>query len=81
VTRNITVKFLEAWNKLKKNCILVAMARSAILNVINTPKASTHYGKYSYDIGCTNVATVTIKTKKGDLKEMWIPFITLHDTL
>ena len=32
-------------------------------------------------IGCTNVATVTIKTKKGDLKEMWIPFITLHDTL
>jgi phenylpyruvate tautomerase PptA (4-oxalocrotonate tautomerase family) len=49
VTRNITVKFLEAWNKFKKKCILVAMATSAILNFINTPKASTHYGKYFYD--------------------------------
>jgi hypothetical protein len=23
---------------------------NAILNFINTPKASTHYGKYSYDV-------------------------------
>jgi hypothetical protein len=23
---------------------------NAILNIFNTPKASTHYGKYSYDV-------------------------------
>jgi hypothetical protein len=50
VTRNITVKFLEVWNKLKKNCTLVTMPTSTILNFINTPKASTHYGEYSYDV-------------------------------
>ena len=26
------------------------MATSAILNFINMPKASTHYGEYSYDV-------------------------------
>ena len=26
------------------------MATSTILNFINTPKASTHYGEYSYDV-------------------------------
>ena len=50
VARNITVKFLEVWNKFNNFCTLVTMATSAILNFINTPKASTHYDEYSYDV-------------------------------
>jgi hypothetical protein len=50
VRRNITVKFLEVWNKLKKICTLVTMATSSILNFINMHKASTHYGEYYYDV-------------------------------
>jgi hypothetical protein len=41
MTRNITVKFLEVWNKFNNFCTMVTMATSAILNVISTPKAST----------------------------------------
>ena len=40
VTANITAKLCEAWSELKTICTLV----------INTPKASTHYGEYSYDV-------------------------------
>ena len=36
-------------SEIKKNCTLVTMATSTILNFINMPKASTHYGEYSYD--------------------------------
>jgi hypothetical protein len=50
VTRNITVKFLEVWNKFNNFCTLVTMATSTILNFINMPKASTYYGEYSYDV-------------------------------
>ena len=45
VTRNIIVKFLEAWNKFNNFCTLITMATSAILNFINTTKASTHDGE------------------------------------
>jgi hypothetical protein len=61
VTRNITVKFLEVWNKFKKNCTLVTMATSTILNFINTPKASTHYGEYSYDVSGSLMKEIKIK--------------------
>jgi hypothetical protein len=37
-------------SELKKFCTLVTMATAAILNFINTPKASTQYGKYSYGV-------------------------------
>ena len=50
MTRNITVKFLEVWNKFNNICTLVTMATSVILNFINTSKASTHYGEYSNDV-------------------------------
>jgi hypothetical protein len=35
------------------------------LNFINTPKASTHYGEYFYDVSC---AAVAVETKKGGFK-------------
>jgi CDP-diacylglycerol pyrophosphatase len=50
VTRNITVKFLEVWNKFNNFGTLVTIATSAILNFTNTRKASTRYGEYSYDV-------------------------------
>ena len=50
VTGNITAKICEIWIQINMLCILVTMATSAILNLINTPKASTHYGEYSYDV-------------------------------
>jgi hypothetical protein len=50
VTRNITVNFLEVWNKSNTKSTLVLMATSAIWNFINTRKASTHYGEYFHDV-------------------------------
>jgi hypothetical protein len=32
-------------------------------------------------IGWTNIAAVAMETKKGDLKNIWISFIKLHETL
>jgi hypothetical protein len=32
-------------------------------------------------IGWTSFAAVTMETKKGNLKKIWIPFIKLHQTL
>jgi hypothetical protein len=32
-------------------------------------------------IGWKNFAAVAMETKKGDLKNIWIPFIKLHETL
>jgi hypothetical protein len=50
VTGNITAKICEVWSEFNIFCTFVTMATSAILNFINTPKASTHYGEYSYDV-------------------------------
>jgi hypothetical protein len=50
VTLNITVKFLEVCNKFNNFCTLVTITTSTILNFINMPKASTHYGGYSYKV-------------------------------
>jgi hypothetical protein len=32
-------------------------------------------------IGWTNFAAVDMETKKGGLRNVWIPFIKLHETL
>jgi hypothetical protein len=56
---------------------------NAFLNFINTPKASTHYGGYSYkseSVGQT-LPQLPWKQKREDLKKIWIPFIKLHETL
>jgi hypothetical protein len=37
------------------------MATSTILNFINTPKASTHYGEYSYDVSGSLMKEIKIK--------------------
>ena len=50
VTRNITANICEVWSEFNIFCTLVTMVTSTILNFINTPKASTHYGEYSYDV-------------------------------
>ena len=50
VTGNITAKLCEVWSEFNIFCTLVTMATAAILNFINTPKASTRYGEYFYDV-------------------------------
>jgi hypothetical protein len=50
---------------------------NAILNFINTSKASTHYGEYYYDV----LPQLPWKQKRGDLNYFWILFIKLHETL
>ena len=37
------------------------MATSTILNFINTPKASTHYGEYSYDVSWSLMKEIKLK--------------------
>jgi hypothetical protein len=48
VTGNITAKLCEVWSEFNIFCTLVTMATTTILNVVNPPKAATHYGGYSY---------------------------------
>jgi hypothetical protein len=50
MTGNITVKLCEVWSEFNIFCTLVAMARATILNCFNPPKATTHYGGYSYKV-------------------------------
>jgi hypothetical protein len=52
VTENITAKLGEVWSEFNIFCTLVTMATAAILNFFNPPppKASTHYGGYSYKV-------------------------------
>jgi hypothetical protein len=48
VTGNITAKICEVWSEFNIFCTFVTMATAAILNFLNSPKAATHYGGYSY---------------------------------
>ena len=50
VTGNITAKLCEIWSEFKKFCTLATMATAAIFNFLNTTKATTHYGGYSYKV-------------------------------
>ena len=51
VTENITAKLGEVWSEFNIFCTLVTMATAAILNFFKPPpKASTHYGGYSYKV-------------------------------
>jgi hypothetical protein len=51
VTGNITAKICEVWSEFNISCTLVTMATAAILIFLSTsPKATTHYGGYSYKV-------------------------------
>ena len=50
VTGNITAKICEVWSEFNIFCTFVTMATAAILNFLNSPKAATHYGGYSYKV-------------------------------
>ena len=50
VKGNITAKICEAWSEYNIFCTLVTMATAAILNFFNPPKATSHYGGYSYKV-------------------------------
>jgi hypothetical protein len=50
VTGSIIAKLCEVWSEFNIFCNLVTMAMAAILNFFNPPKATTHYGGYSYQV-------------------------------
>jgi hypothetical protein len=50
VTGNITAKLCEVGSEFNIFCTLITMARAAILNLFNPPKAATHYSGYSYKV-------------------------------
>ena len=50
VEGNITAKICEVWSEFNIFCTFVTMATTAILNFLNSPKAATHYGGYSYKV-------------------------------
>jgi hypothetical protein len=50
VTGNITAKLCEVGSEFNIFFTLVTMATAAILNLFNTPKATTHYSGYSYKV-------------------------------
>jgi hypothetical protein len=50
VTGNNTAKLCEVWSEFNIFCTLVTMAKAAILNFFNPPKAATHYDGYSYKV-------------------------------
>jgi hypothetical protein len=50
VTGNITAKLCEVWSEFNIFCTLVTMAKAAILNFFNPPKAAKHYDGYSYKV-------------------------------
>ena len=50
VTGNITAKLCEVGSEFNIFCTLITMARAAILNLFNPPKAASHYGGYSYEV-------------------------------